>query len=219
MNSLIRSCFLINKTYPALKSANPLPLIYLLLIGLLFCFISTTLFAATTFLQDNAHVVSAEMASKLEKELEAIESRDGLHFEVVILPNFYNRDPQAVVDAYTQELAKNSANIDKRVLLLMVLDNKLAIIRPSSNIAAAYNEATVKEIIDNIKKNMDEKKYDEMTRIGIAGIYHYYEKQFPSAKQETSNKWKKYSNLGVILATLVLVIILITSLQKKKQNP
>ena len=219
MTSLIRSCFLIHKTYPTLKSTDPLPFIYLLLIALLYCFISTTLFAQEVYLQDNAHVVSSDMASKLETELGAMESRDGLHFEVVILPNFYNRDPQAVVDVYTQQLAKNSPSTDKRILLLIALDNKLAIIRPSSRVALAFDEAIAKEIADNVKKNIDAKNYDEMARIGIAGVYHYYEKQFPSPKKEATNPLKKFLNFGIIIAVLIAVIFLITSMQKKKTNP
>ncbi|MBS0286807.1 MAG: TPM domain-containing protein [Proteobacteria bacterium] len=215
MTSLIRSCVLMNKAYPTLKSNVGLPFIYLLLIGLLFCFISTTLFADGMHLQDNAHVVSKDMADKLENELGAIESRDGLHIEVVVLPNFYERQPDAVLNAYIQQLAKNAPNVDKRVLMLIVLSSKVAVIRPTSNIAQAYNEANAKEIIDNVTKNLNEQKYDEMARIGVAGLYHYYQKEFPPQKAQVS-EWKKYGNLGIIIIALVFVIFLITSRQKKK---
>ncbi len=217
MTSLIRSCMLINRTYPVLKSAVPIPVIYAMLIGLLCWFVSDTLFAAP-LLQDHANVVSKDMAEKLEKELANIEAKDGLHFEVVILPNFYQRQPEAVLNAYIEQLAKNAPSTDKSVLLFIVLDNKIAVIRPSASIAAAYDAQVATEVTDNVKKNIDEKNYDEMARIGIAGIYHYFQKQFPSA-QEPSSAWKRFMNLGIILVVLVMVIFLITAMQKKKKNP
>lgn len=216
MTSLIRSCVLINRSHGAMKSAVPLPIVFLVLIGLLCCFVSATVYAGD-YLQDNAKVVSEEMATNLDKELVNIESRDGLHFEVVILPNFYDRQPEAVLNAYIEQLAKNSPNTDKKVLLLIVLENQIAVIRPSSAIASAYNEQVANEIIDNVKKSMKEKNYDEMARVGIAGVYHYYQKQFPSASAQkpATDSWKKMANIGIILAVLVGVILLINSQRKK----
>ncbi len=215
MTSPIRSCILINRTYPALKNAIPLPIIFLVLIGLLCCFVSATVYAAP-LLQDNAQVVSETMAKNLEKELVDIEARDGLHFEVVILPNFYQRQPEAVLNTYIDQLAKNAPSIDKRVLLFIVLENNLAVIRPSSNIVEAFNTQSANEIIENVKKNMAEKNYDEMARVGVAGVYHYYQAKFPSQKP-AMDTWKKYTNIAIILVTLIAVIFIISAQRKKKQ--
>lgn len=215
MTSHIRSCILINRSHSALQNAVPLPIVFLVLIGLLCCFVSATVYAGT-YLQDNAHVVSEDMAGKLENILTDIQTKDGLHFEVVILPNFYDRQPEAVLNAYIEQLAKNAPNVDKRALLFIVLDNNIAVIRPTSNIASAFDEKSTNEILDNVKKSMSEKNYDEMARIGIAGVYHYYQKQFPTQKpQETS--FKKLTNLGIIVAVLILVIFLVSSRKKKTQ--
>jgi uncharacterized membrane protein YgcG len=188
------------------------PLYFLSII--LYLFASIT-YAATLHLQDNAKVVSADMAGKLEKELGIIESTDGLHLEVVILPNFYDRQPEAVVNAFTQQLAKNAPDVPKRALLLIVTSNGVVELRTTDNINSAFDAKNVKDISDNIKIKLNEKNYDEMARIGIAGVYHYYEKQFPNKQKAAKSNSKQIFNIALFIIILVGVVFMVRSMPKK----
>ncbi|MBI2791843.1 MAG: TPM domain-containing protein [Gammaproteobacteria bacterium] len=189
----------------------------LLLSIILFLFSSSSYGAS--FLQDNAKVVSPEMAEKLEKELGAIESRDGFHLEVVILPNFYGRQPEAVVNAFNEQLAKNAPNVDKRALLLIVTENGVVELRTTNNINSAFDAKSFKDISDNIKIKLHEKNYDEMARIGIAGVYYYYQKVFPNkpTKAAGSNN-KQLFNIALFVILLIVVVFLVRAIPKKPLN-
>lgn len=211
----LSNCYILNKSNTVAKKSNSILFIYALLLSLLICFVSTTLFAESAHFQDNAKVVSADMAAKLESELREIESKDGYHLEVVIIPNYNQRQPDAVITALTAQLAKNAPSADKRALLLIVLENNLAIIRPTPNIAAAYNTENSKDIIDNIKIQMNKKNYDEMARIGLAGMYHYYQTKFAIETKPASNT-KTLLNVGLFIIALIGVVFMIRGMQKKQ---
>ncbi len=211
----LSNCYILNKSYPMAKKSNSILFIYALLLSLLICFVSTTLFAESVYFQDNAKVVSADMAAKLESELREIESKDGYHLEVVIIPNFYQRQPDAVITAFTAQLAKNAPSVDKRALLLIVLENNLAIIRPTPNIAAAYTADHSKDIIDNIKIQLSKKNYDEMARIGVAGMYHYYQTKF-AIENKPASPTKTLLNIGLFIIVLIGVVFMIRNMQKKQ---
>ncbi len=210
----LSNCYLLNKSCPTARKSHSILFIYALLLSLLICFVSTTLFAESAHFQDNAKVVSADMASKLEIELGEIESKDGYHLEVVIIPNFYQRQPDAVITAFTQQLAKNAPSANKRALLLIVLENNLALIRPTTNIAAAYNTENSKDIIDNIKLQINQKNYDEMARIGVAGMFHYYQTKFGTETKSASST-KTLINVALFIIILIGVVFMITRMQKK----
>jgi uncharacterized membrane protein YgcG len=192
-------------------------LIHSLLLVAALCFASQTICAAPAYIQDNAKVVSEDMASKLEKELASIEEKDRFHLEVVVIPNFYGRQPAAVVDAFNQQLAKNAPDISKRALLLIEIENGIVVIRPSPDIESAYDANSVKDITANVKLKLNDKNYDEAVRIGVAGMYHFYQKKFPSTAQVAPvNTTKVLFNIILFVIVLIGVVFLIQKMVKKQ---
>lgn len=191
----------------------------ILLLSIILFLLSSSSYGASLHLQDNAKVVSPEMTDKLEKELSAMEARDGFHLEVVILPNFYGRQPEAVINAFNEQLAKNAPDVAKRALLLIVTENGVVELRTTSNIQAAFNAKSFKDISDNVKIKLNEKNYDEMARVGMAGVYYYYQKAFPNkpAKGADSNN-KQLFNIALFVILLIVVVFLVRAIPKKPLN-
>lgn len=182
----------------------------------LFCFYSMPAFAEGPYLQDNAKVVSQEMTGKLEKVMGEIEAKNGLHLEMVILPNFYNREPNAVINAFAQQLNKNATESSKKALILIVINPTEVAIKSTANIAEAFEGNASKDIIENVKTQINAKNYDEMARVGIAGMFHYYQKKFPTIQEKPKSLLKNYFNAGLMIILAIVIVFVFRMMQKKK---
>lgn len=141
--------------------------------------------ALASHLQDYAKVISPEVASRLEKLLGEIESKKGLYIEEVILPNRDGQSLESIESTYIKRLEQTNSTVDKRVLLLIVLDENFAKLYTSENLSKTFNAKSSNDIIANVTMRLSEKHYDEMARVGIAGIYHYFEASQPKQKSNT----------------------------------
>lgn len=182
---------------------------YLLFLITAWLFLSPTIAMAAHF-QDYAQIVSPEIASRLEKLLAEIEEKKDLYIEEIILPSREGKPLDAVEITYTQRLEQNTSPVDKRVLLLIILDDHFVKLYTSGNLSSIFTENVSNDIIGNVTMRMTEKRYDEMARIGVAGIYHYYEASQP--KDQTTVK----KNLIFFLVAIGAALALAYFIPKKK---
>lgn len=138
--------------------------------------------AMATHLQDYAQVVSPEIAGRIEKLLAEIAEKKGLYIEEVILSSREGKSLNSVEKMYTQRLEQDETAIKKRVLLLIILDDHFAKLYATENLASVFTERISNDVVENVKQQMSEKRFDEMARIGVAGIYHYFEASQPKEK-------------------------------------
>lgn len=170
----------------------------------------------TNYIHDNANVLSSAMKDKLEKLLTELDEKKNLRIEEVILPSFENKDPEAVVRELAQNLDSHTSNAEYRALILFVLDNGTVQIYPNEKLATLINDKAKTNIIQNAKLKLSAKNYDEMARIGIAGIFHYYQKGAAQAGDKSTNdQTKKYVNILIMIIGLVAVVGLILFSRKK----
>ncbi len=172
--------------------------------------------AQTNYIYDNANVLSSAMKDKLEKLLTELDEKKNLRIEEVILPSFENKDPEAVVRELAQSLDSHGSKAEYRALVLFVLDNNDIQIYPNDKLAAIIHDKAKENIIKNAKLKLVAKNYDEMARIGVAGIFHYYQKGAAQAGENASDKQtKKYVNLLMILIGLGAVVGIVMFSRKK----
>ncbi len=172
--------------------------------------------AQTNYVYDNANVLSASMKDKLEKLLVELDEKKNLRIEEVILPSFEDKDPDTVVSELVQNFDSHTSNAEYRALILFVIDNATVQIYPNDKLAALINDKAKENIIQNAKLKLTAKNYDEMARIGIAGIFHYYQKGATQTGNNSSEgSTKKYVNLLIMLIGLGAVVGLIMFSRKK----
>lgn len=177
--------------------------------------ISSALFANVPHIQDDPKILSSEMTTKLEDLLTDIETKKQLRIEVVILNSFNDLSEEAVANAFYEQMDKNSPDINQKVLLLLATDRNYANIFPSVNLSSIYTPEITKDIVANVSKKLTEKNYDDAARVGIAGIYHYFDKN--------TEKPSALRNFGTILFNLifvgVVIYILFLVIRKRKTSP
>lgn len=172
--------------------------------------------AQTNYVYDNANVLSASMKDKLEKLLTELDEKKNLRIEEVILPSFENKDPDTVIRELAQSLDSHGSKAEYRALVLFVLDNGTVAIYPNDKLATIINDKAKENIIKNAKLKLAAKNYDEMARIGVAGIFHYYQKGGAQTGDNTAEgSTKKYVNLLIMLIGLGAVVGLIMFSRKK----
>jgi uncharacterized membrane protein YgcG len=165
--------------------------------------------AMATHLQDYAQVVSPEIAGRIEKLLAEIAEKKGLYIEEIILPSREGKSLNSVETMYTQRLEQDDTAIKKRVLLLIILDDHFAKLYSTENLSSVFSERISNDIVENVKHRLSEKRFDEMARIGVAGIYHYFEASQP--KEKTNIK----KNLIFFLVAIAAAIGLAYFIPKK----
>lgn len=186
---------------------HPKTLLYLIIAWLMMA--PTFAIAITPHLQDYAQVVSPEIANRIEKLLAEIAEKKGLYIEEVILPSREGKSLNSVETMYIQRLEHDETSINKRVLLLIILDDHFVKLYATENLSSIFNEKTSSDVIENVKQRMSEKRFDEMARVGVAGIYHYYEASQP--KKPTNIK----RNLIFFLVAIAAAIGLAYFMPKK----
>ena len=178
---------------------------------LLYCFIVTfTLLPSLGFcahLQDPANVVSPQIANRLEKLLTDIDTHKGLSINEVILPTTEGKSLDELSQTYIQHIEQSTPSVNNYVLLLIILEDRSAKLYPSKNIEHAFNDKVSNDILENVIINLNEKRYDEMARIGVAGIYHYYEKSQPRLQSHFSKNAIFYLITIIALIGMSIVII------------
>ncbi len=177
---------------------------YLLLSAFLILtfFSSFTLQALTLYIDDNANVISKDTDMKLSQLLADTEKEENFHVQAIVLPTFYGKAQDKVISAYYQNMIVNS-KVDRAALLIIVLDKEFVQIVTTPNIVRVFNVTVVKDIVANVKKQMLEKNYDEMLRVGVAGILHYYKEK--AAKSTHNSSLNILRNMGGLLVIAVLI--------------
>lgn len=181
------------------------------LYALTVCFFISPLNAFGAHFQDYAQAVSPEVSDRLEKLLIDIESKKKLYIEEVILPDTGGKSIESIENTFTQRLQQNTTSVEKRVLLLIILKDRFAKLYTTANLAKIYNDKVVADILANVNERMKERRYDEMARIGVAGIYHYYQEASPS-----QSKKKMLTNLIFFGVAIVAALGVATLLSWRK---
>ena len=178
---------------------------------LLTCFIVTLVMLPSlglcAHLHDPANVLSPQISNRLEKLLTDIESHKGLSINEVILPNAEGKSLDELSRTYIQHFEQSTPAVKNYVLLLIILEGSSAKLYPSKNVAHAFNEKVTNDILENVIINLNEKRYDEMARVGVAGIYHYYEKSQPRLQSHFSKHAIFYLIAIIALFGVSIVII------------
>ncbi|HRE33005.1 MAG TPA: TPM domain-containing protein, partial [Candidatus Berkiella sp.] len=128
------------------------------------------------YVHDEANVVSTAMKEKLEKLLAELDEKRNLRIEEVILPSLNNQDPSKIVGELAQKLDAHETKAEYRALILYVTDSGYIQIYPNQKLATILEEKSLANIVQTATKQLQEKNYDEMARVGVAGIFHYFQK-------------------------------------------
>lgn len=174
-------------------------------------------YAEDQFIYDPNSVVSASMKGKLDKLLAELDSKKNLLIEEHILPTLGKDDPLKVVGELAHKLDARGSKAEYRALIVYILDSNFVQIYPNKKLGAIIDTNTLAGVADNAKKQLQEKNYDEMARISIAGIYHFYQQSgvTQEAKENTSNK----SLYNMLIALVVLAVVVgIVKLSSKKSG-
>lgn len=164
-------------------------------------FFATTGICQTAHIEDYAQVLSPEITTRLEKLLDEIEAKKGLYIEEIILFEKGGKSLESIEKTFVERLEQNPTQTDKRVLLLIVMEDKFVKLYASGNLQNIYNQKNSNDIIANVKLRMAERRYDEMARIGVAGIYHYYQESLP--------KEKKNYLYNILFFTIAIIAVLV----------
>jgi hypothetical protein len=89
-------------------------------------------------IDDNANVISKSMETKLTQLLVDTEKEHQFHIEVVVLPHLYGKPANAVVNAYYQNMIKNTPGISRSALLLITLDQEFIQLITTPNIVRVF---------------------------------------------------------------------------------
>lgn len=173
-------------------------------------------FAESNYVHDEANVLSASMKEKLNQLLSDLEKGKNIRIEEVILPTVGTQDPSTVAGEIVQKLDSKASPAENQAVIIFIIDNGFIQIYPNQKLAAALDEKTIASIIKNASKSMQDKKYDEMARVGVAGVYHYFQKSNAGngAGKESSSK-KPLLNIAFALLVLVVIVGLIKFSNKK----
>ena len=171
-------------------------------------------FADEQYIFDQGNVVTAPMKSKLEKLLTELDIKKNLLIEEHIIKTIDKNDPHKIIGELAHKLDARGSKAENRALVLYVLEDNFVEIYPNEKLAAIIKKENFASITQNAKNELQQKNYDEMTRIAIAGIYHYY--QSPTEQTVEKNEGKKtlYNMLFAIIL-LVVVVGLIKMSNKK----
>ncbi len=173
-------------------------------------------YADEQFIFDPNGVVSASMKVKLDKLLTELDQKKNLLIEEHILPTLGNDDPLKVVGELAQKLDSRGSTAENRALVLYVLDNNFVQIYPNQKLASIIDSAALASVAENAKQQLQQRNYDEMARVSIAGIYHFYQKSGTLQPTESSESNKKaIYNMLFALIVLVVVVGLIKMSTKK----
>lgn len=162
-------------------------------------FFNIVAYAQTPHIQDYANILSPKIKKELDVFLNEVESKKKLLIEEIILPLDQVQPSQQEL---LRLLDKTSSEANQKVLLVINSETSTVHIITTPNLNSIYNDAVKKDITENVLFNLKAKKYDEMARVGVAGIYHYYEKPSASSK-------KTIMNVIFLLLGLVAVVILL----------
>ncbi|MGE3319793.1 MAG: YgcG family protein [Candidatus Berkiella sp.] len=177
---------------------------------------STAALAEYSYIKDEANVLSDTIKQRLNKLLSSLEEQKNIRIEEVILPTIGSKDPLQVVGDLARQLDANPTNAENRVLIVYVLDSGFIQIYPNAKLATILNQENIDNVIKNASTPMKEKNYDEMARIGVAGVYHHYQKHQPVDKAASEKKTKKTMfNILIALGLLGVVVALIKLTSKK----
>lgn len=173
-------------------------------------------FAESNYIHDEANVISASMKEKLNQLLGDLEKGKNIRIEEVILPTVGTQDPSTVASEIVQKFDSKASPAENQAVIIFIIDNGFIQIYPNQKLAAALDEKTIASIIKNASKSMQDKKYDEMARVGVAGVYHYFQKSNAGngASKESSSK-KPLLNIAFALLVLVVIVGLIKFSNKK----
>jgi len=173
-------------------------------------------FAESNYVHDEANVLSASMKEKLNQLLGDLEKGKNIRIEEVILPTVGTQDPSTVAGEIVQKLDSKASPAENQAVIIFIIDNGFIQIYPNQKLATALDEKTIASITKNASKSMQDKKYDEMARVGVAGVYHYFQKSNGNngAGKETSSK-KPLLNIAFALLVLVVIVGLIKFSNKK----
>ncbi|MCS5712350.1 TPM domain-containing protein [Candidatus Berkiella aquae] len=162
------------------------------------------------YVHDEANVVSAPMKEKLEKLLTELDEKRNLRIEEVILPSLNNQDPSKVVGELAQKIDAHETKAEYRALILYVTDSGYIQIYPNQKLSAILDEKSLANIVQTATKQLQEKNYDEMARVGVAGVFHYFQKNPETqVKNDAEGRSKTMINLLLIIVALVVVVGLI----------
>ncbi|MFI4938256.1 MAG: TPM domain-containing protein [Candidatus Berkiellales bacterium] len=170
----------------------------MVIIGFVILSFCTALFAANTHLQDIAGVISSDMSMKLETLAAGIEKKNKLYIEEVILADFAGKSPDLVINSYIDKLKLTSPTIPNKALLIIVVGEDYAHLFVSPSLNSIYTDKVKQDIVENVKLQIRQNNYDEMARVGIAGVYHFY---------ETKPKGAKHPIMNIILIVVALIIL------------
>jgi|GEM_PF-5023948 len=173
-------------------------------------------FAEDNYINDQANVVSPAMKGKLDKLLSELETKKNLLIEEHIVPTLGNDDPLKIINELSDKLDARNSKAENRALILYVLDNGFVHIYPNKPLATIISKENIASIVQNATKKLQDKNYDEMARIGIAGIYHYYQNSATDKTSDKSSTGKKtLLNMLLVLVLLVVVIGIVKMSNKK----
>lgn len=183
-------------------------------------FYSNVVFAEYSYIKDEAGVLGDTIKQRLNKLLSSLEEQKNIRIEEVILPTMGTKDPLQVVGDLARQLDANPTNAENRVLIIYVLDNGFIQIYPNTKLSAILTKENIDGIIKNASKPMQDKNYDEMARMGVAGVYHYYQKQQPQGSADkTATAQKSKQPLLNILFVLVLLGVVVAIIKFSNKKP
>jgi hypothetical protein len=173
-------------------------------------------YADSEYIFDPNKVVSSSMKGKLDKLLSELDAKKSLLIEEHILPTLGKEDPLKVVGEFAQKLDSRGSKAEYRALVLYVLDNNFVQIYPNKKLASIIEQTAFVSVADNAKKELQQKKYDEMARISVAGIYHFFQKSGVQQATDSgeSNKKAIYNMLFALIVLAVVVGLIKMSTKK-----
>lgn len=191
--------------FRSVTKANDIKTVLIVMSTVLLYLFSFSVFAESLYIQDIAKVLSPQMSSRLEQAQKEIENKHKLHIELVILPNLYGKPKEAVVKAFFQQLESNASEIDKRALLMIIVNGNDAELVVTPNLATIYTPVVSKKITDRIISKLQAKNYDEAAKTGLTKFFDYYTNQ---TTDSSANKRMK-SHLTIILNIFVVIAIVV----------
>lgn len=173
-------------------------------------------FAESNYVHDEANVLSASMKEKLEQLLSDLEKSKNIRIEEVILPTVGTQDPATVASEIVQKLDSKATPAENQAVIIFIIDNGFIQIYPNQKLAPALDEKAIAGITKNASTSMQDKKYDEMARVSVAGVYHHFQKSNATngAVKDASSK-KPLLNIAFALLVLVVIVGLIKFSNKK----
>lgn len=173
-------------------------------------------YAESVYVHDEANVLSASMKEKLNQLLGDLEKSKNIRIEEVILPTVGTQDPTTVAGEIVQKLDSKASPAENQAVIVFIVDNGFIQIYPNQKLAPALDEKNIAGITKNAAKSMQDKKYDEMARVSVAGVYHYFQKHNAAngAVKDSSSK-KPLLNIAFALLVLVVIVGLIKFSNKK----